>query len=89
MHIEEVLSCIHQAQVTTSVAGRAAWDYVQAHEPALAEALSSLGLGTNEAGIWLIKPGDNGSVSPFELIAEGRTNVVLDSVYRMRHGFSA
>lgn len=63
--------------------------FAHSHEPALAEALGSLGFGTDEAGIWLIKPGDNGSVSPFELIAEGRTNVVLDSVCRMRHGFSA
>ena len=36
MSVEEVLTCIRQAQLATSSAGRAALRYVQAHEPALA-----------------------------------------------------
>lgn len=87
--IEEVRARIRQAQEATSSAGHSAWDYVQAHEPALAEALGSLGLGIEEAGIWLITSGDNGSLSPFELVAAGRTKEVVENLDRAMHGFSA
>ena len=89
MSVEEMLTCIRQAQLATSSAGRAAWRYVQAHEPALAEALSSIGFGIDEAGIWLITPGDKGSLSPIELLAAGRTKEVVDNLGRAMHGFSA
>jgi len=89
LSLEEVLTCIRQAQLATTSAGHAALRYVQAQEPALAEALSSLGFGIDEAGIWLITSGDKGSLSPIELVAAGRTNEVVDNLSRAMHGFSA
>lgn len=86
--VEEVRACIRRAQEATSLAGRSAWSYVQATEPALAEAIGSLGLGVEEAGIWLISFGDNESVSPFELVAAGRTKEVMDILGRAMHGIS-
>lgn len=88
MSLEDVLTSVRQARLAASSAGGAAVSYVQAHEPALAEALGSLGLGVEEAGIWLITSGNIDAPSPIELVATGRAKDVVDNILRTLHGFS-
>lgn len=89
MPIEDVIASVRQARVANRAAASAAWSYVQANEPSLAESLGALGLEVEEAGIWLITPWDNGELSPIELVAASRVTEVVSAIRRSLHGFSA